>query len=133
MMTYTGRLDTDTAYGSGRGKHLLPRGDTTTPRRLRILPVVGRDHHTVRERAIVIVTGSMRENGRGRVLRRLVVRVDVTSAMEILLRIGKADRTTGGRERGARNMNIGIGREIREMGKEKMLLTGTGVERRMSV
>jgi len=114
-----------------------------TPPRLRILPVVGRDHRTVREPTTATVSATMTGNAVetragtviGHVLRRLVARVDVTNEMAIL-GIREVDGTTGGKETRTRDMNNG--REIRGMERKRIYLTNnargnSGLERQMSV
>ena len=79
--------------------------------------------------------GTREETVRGRVLRPLVVRVDVTNAMAILRR-REIDGTTGGIETETRGMSRG--RKIGGMGRERILLTdntrrNSGLEHQMSV
>lgn len=75
------------------------------------------------------------ETVRGRVLRPLVVRVDVMNAMAIL-KTREIDGTTGGIETETRDTSIG--RETGGMGRERTLLTDntkgkSGPEHQMSV
>jgi len=114
--------------GSGHVKPLLHHGDTTTLPRLRILPVVDPGPRTAREPTIATVNATMTEKAietreetvKGRVLRPLVARVDVTNAMAIL-RTREVDGSTEGIETERRDMSIG--REIGGMGRESILLT----------